>query len=88
MSKIDWKDPEQVKAYHAEYQRRWRELHRSELNQKAREANRNKPAGPGTKGRGRPETGWLDAAYCTENRDAEEISWDIDTEKLRRNREE
>ena len=88
MSKIDWKDPEQVKAYNAEYQRKWRELHRTELNKKAREANRNKPAAPGVKGRGRESKGWLDAAYCTENQYAEEISWGIDKEKIRRNVEE
>ena len=88
MSKIDWKDPEQVRAYQREYQRKWYELHRSELNEKKREANRNKPAGPGVRGRGRPETGFIEAAYCAENRYVEEISWDIDKEKLRRNREE
>lgn len=88
MSKIDWKDPEQVRAYNAEYQRRWRELHRPELNQKAREANRNKPAGPGVKGRGQPDTGFIDAAYCAENRYAEEISWDLDKERIRKEHEE
>ena len=88
MSKIDWSDPEQVRSYQRECQRKWYELHRTELNEKAREANRNKPAAPGVKGRGRKDTGWLDAAYSTENRYAEEISWDIDKEKLRRNVEE
>ena len=82
--KIDWTDPEQVKAYHRE----WREAHRSELNEREREARRNRPAAPGVRRRGRKNTGWLDAAYCTENQYAEEISWDIDKEKLRRNIEE
>ena len=88
MSIIDWKDPEQVRTYYREYMREWYGRHGSELNEKKREARRNRPAAPGVTGRGRKETGWLDAAYCTENQYAEEISWDIDKEKLRRNREE
>ena len=86
--KTDWTDPEQVRAYHREYMRKWYGLHGPELNERKREARRNKPAAPGTTGRGRKDAGWLDAAYCTENRYAEEISWDIDKEKIRRNREE
>ena len=84
MSKIDWSDPEQVRAY----RREWHRTHRAELNEKRRDARRNRPAEPGVKGRGRPETGFIDLAYCTENRYTEEICWDIDTDKLRRNREE
>ena len=67
---------------------RYRLAHREEINEKAREARRNRPAQPGLKGRGRKNTGWLDAAYCTENLYAEEISWDIDKEKIRRSVEE
>lgn len=84
MSNIDWNDPEQVKAYH----RGWYKEHRTEINEKRRNERRNKPAEPGVKGRGRPETGFFDAAYCAENRYVEEISWGIDKEKLRRSVEE
>ena len=82
--KTDWTDPEQIKAYH----HGWYMAHRDEQNEKAKEARRNRPAGDGGKKKGRKDVGWLDAAYCTENQYAEEISWDIDQEKLRRNREE
>ena len=82
MSKIDWNDPEQVRAYHRE----WRE--RTEYNEKKKEARRNRPAGDGGKRKGRKTDGFFDAVYCTENLYTEEISWDIDKEKLRRNRED
>lgn len=63
--------------YKKKYMRKYREEHREELNEKDRERRRNRPAAPGVKGRGRPGTGWLDVAYCTENQYADEISWDI-----------
>ncbi len=87
---IDWSDPEQVRAY----RREWGREHRDELNARRRaewaersEAKRNKPAGDGAKGRGRPSTGFLDVAYSTENM-FDELRWEIDTEKLRRSIEE
>ena len=86
MSKIDWKDPEQVRTYKREYMREWTK--RTEYNEKRKEERRNRPAGDGGKKKGRNTDGFFDAAYCTENRYAEEISWGIDKEKLRRNREE
>lgn len=79
--KIDWTDPEQVRAYHRE----WRE--RTGYNERMKEARRNRPAGDGGKKRGRKTDGFWEAAYTTENLN-DELSWDIDTEKLRRNREE
>lgn len=82
--KTDWTDPEQIKAYHHE----WYMAHRGEQNGKAKEARRNRPIGDGGKRRGRNTDGFFEAAYSTENRYAEEISWDINKEKLRRNREE
>ena len=81
--KTDWTDPEQVKAYHREYMRAWAE--RTGHNEKRREARRNRPAGDGGKKKGRNTDGFFEAAYSTENRYAEEISWDIDKEKLKRN---
>ena len=81
--KTDWTDPEQVKAYHREYMLAWAE--RTGYNEKRREARRNRPAGDGGKKKGRNTDGFFEAAYCTENRYAEEISWDIDKEKLKRN---
>lgn len=83
--KTDWTDPEQVKAYHREYRRAWAE--RTGYNEKRREERRNRPAGDGGKQRGRKGWGFWDAAYTTENLH-DELSWEIDTEKLRRNREE
>ena len=83
--KTDWTDPEQVKAYHREYMRAWAE--RTGYNEKRREARRNRPAGDGGKKRGRKTEGFWEAAYTTENLH-DELSWEIDTEKLRRNREE
>ena len=87
---IDWTKPEQVIAY----RREWRIEHRDELNARRRaewaerrEAKRNKPAGDGVKGRGRPSTGFLDVAYSTENYH-DELNWRIDKEKLRRSIEE
>lgn len=85
---IDRNDPEQDRLCRNEYQRKWREAHKEEINRKIRDKTRNKPAAPGVKGRGKQDTGWLDAAYCTENQYAEEISWGIDKEKLRRSIEE
>ena len=79
--KTDWTDPEQVKAYHRE----WRK--RTGYNEKKKEARRNRPAGDGGKKRGRKTDGFWEAAYTTENLH-DELSWEIDTEKLRRNREE
>ena len=86
MSKIDWKDPDQVRTYQREYMREW--IKRTGYNEKRKEERRNRPAGDGGKKKGRNTDGFFEAAYCTENRYAEEISWDIDKEKLRRNREE
>ena len=83
---IDWTDPEQVRAYHREYVRDWAQ--RSGYNERRKEARRNRPAGDGGKKKGRRTEGFYDAAYCTENVYAEEISWGIDKEKLRRNVEE
>ena len=82
--KIDWTDPVQVAKYHHE----WYEAHRSELNEREREKSRNRPAQPGLRGRGRESKGWLDAAYCTENQYAEEICWDLNKEKIRKEHEE
>lgn len=79
--KTDWTDPEQVRAYHRE----WRE--RTGYNERMKEARRNRPAGDGGKQRGRKTDGFWEAAYTTENLN-DELSWEIDTEKLRRNREE
>ena len=86
MSKIDWSDPEQVRTYQREYMREWTK--RTGYNEKRKEERRNRPAGDGGKKKGRKTDGFFEAAYCTENRYAEEIIWDIDKEKLRRNREE
>ena len=81
--KTDWTNPEEIKAYHHE----WYMAHRDEQNGKAKEARRNRPAGDGGKQRGRKTEGFWEAAYTTENLN-DELSWDIDKEKLRRNREE
>lgn len=83
MSKIDWSDPEQVRSYQREYMREWTK--RTGYNEKRKEERRNRPAGDGGKKKGRNTDGFFDAAYCTENQYAEEISWDIDKEKLKRN---
>ena len=83
--KIDWTDPEQVRAYHREYRRAWEE--RTGYEKKRREARRNRPAGDGTTRKDRKGLGFWEAAYTTENL-LDELSWEIDTEKLRRNREE
>lgn len=99
MSKIDWKDPEQVRVYNreyyaahrdeiCEYNRKYRQEHREELSEKQKERARNRPAGDGGKKKGRNTDGFFDAAYSTENLYAEEISWGIDKEKLKRNMEE
>ena len=85
MSKIDWKDPEQVKAYHREYQRAWAE--RTGYNEKRREARRNRPAGDGGKRKGRRTDGFWEAAYSTENI-YDELSWSIDREKIRKEHQE
>ena len=77
---IDWTDPEQVKNWMREYKER------TGYNAKRREERRNKPAGNGKK-KGRKETGFSDAAYSTENWH-NELNWDIDMEKIRRNNEE
>lgn len=82
---IDWTDPEQVRAYHREHRRAWAE--QTGYNEKVKEARRNRPAGDGGKKRGRKTDGFWEAAYTTENLH-DELSWEIDTEKLRRNREE
>ena len=80
--KTDWTDPEQIKAYHRE----WRK--RTGYNERMKEARRNRPAGDGGKKRGRKTDGvFWEVANCTENLH-DELSWEIDTEKLRRNREE
>lgn len=84
VGKTDWTDPEQVRAYHRECRRAWEEL--TGYNEKRREERRNKPAGNGKK-KGRKETGFSDAAYSTENWH-NELNWDIDMEKIRRNVEE
>ena len=83
--KTDWTDPEQVRAYHREYQRDWAQ--RSGYNERRKEARRNRPVGDGGKKKGRSTDGFLDAAYSTENYH-DELSWDIDMEKIRRNIEE
>ena len=80
--KTDWTDPEQVRAYHREW------CKRTGYNERMKEARRNRPAGDGGKKMGRKTDGFFEAAYCTENRYAEEISWGIDKEKLKRNMEE
>ena len=97
MSKIDWKDPEQVKAYNREYyaanrehigemQREWQI--KSGYRERRKEARRNRPAGDGGKKKGRKtDGGFWDVAYCTENLH-DELSWGIDKEKLRRSIEE
>ena len=79
--KTDWTDPEQVRAYH----RAWRE--RTGYNEKKKEARRNRPAGDGGKQRGRKTEGFWEAAYTTENLN-DELSWDIDKEKIRKEHEE
>ena len=80
--KTDWTDPEQVKAYHRE----WRK--RTGYNERMKEARRNRPAGDGGKKRGRKtDVVFWEVANCTENLH-DELSWEIDTEKLRRSREE
>ena len=73
---IDWADREQVKAYHRE----WRRNNSDRINEKRREEHRNRPAAPGVKGRGRPNRGFMDAAFSIENFQ-DEISWDINLEK-------
>lgn len=75
--KTDWTDPEQVRAYHRE----WRE--RTGYNEKRREARRNRPAGDGGKKRGRKTEGFWEAAYTTENLH-DELSWEIDKERIRK----
>ena len=79
-----WDDPEHKK----EYMRKYREEHRDELNQKQREKRRNRPAAPGVKGRGNTNKGFVELAYCQENRLVEEITWGINKDKIRRNVEE
>ncbi len=69
---IDWSDKQQVNEYNK---------------QRRRNKRRNKPAAPGVKGRGNQSTGFLDVAYSTENYH-DELSWEIDKEKLRRSVEE
>lgn len=69
---IDWSDKQQVNEYNK---------------QRRRNKRRNKPAAPGVKGRGKQSTGFLDVAYSTENYH-DELSWEIDKEKLRRSIEE
>lgn len=84
--KIDWRDQEQVN----QYQREWRKRNPDKVEQykaKKREERANRPAAPGVKGRGSRDTGFMDVAYSTENMH-DELSWGIDKEKLRRNREE
>lgn len=76
--KTDWTDPEQVKAYHRE----WRE--RTGYNEKKKEARRNRPAGDGGKKRGRKTDGvFWEVANCTENLH-DELSWEIDKERIRK----
>lgn len=86
MSKIDWSDPEQVRSYQREYMREWTK--RTGYNEKRKEDRRNRPAGDGGKKKGRNTDGFFDAAYCTENQYAEEISWDLDKERIRKEHEE
>ena len=69
---IDWSDKQQVNEYNK---------------QRRRNKRRNKPAAPGVKGRGNQSTGFLDVAYSTENYH-DELSWEIDKEKLRRSVDE
>ncbi len=76
--KTDWTDPEQVRAYHRE----WRE--RTGYNEKKKEARRNRPAGDGGKKRGRKTDGvFWEVANCTENLH-DELSWEIDAERIRK----
>jgi hypothetical protein len=66
---IDWADPEQVKAYRAEYSR----VHRDEINRRRRERRREqkgpcKPAGDGTITRDlRRRDEWRQMESTTEN---------------------
>jgi hypothetical protein len=83
MSKIDWSDPEQVRAY----RREWRMKNAGRINEKRREEHRNRPAAPGVRGRGGPNKGFMDAAFSIENFQ-DEISWDINLDKYLEGNEE